>query len=903
MKTTSNLKHAPGRFRVSAIAAALLWAPGSALADNECTPAGVDPSANGATADSFVCSGGAGAFANGIRYSSNGDLEVEYTGPASSVVGNGGIRLVANGTDDLIYRSNIPLNSFGNPNSLFSQVSLSSASGSIVFASPQTHVFADETLAPIEYGIRAISTGGGDIDITAFSAWSYRFNAAANSVGIEARTDGDITITTLAGTNANVAGRRYGILALGNDVDIVTGGIVQAVGTGADQYGIFAQADNALSIVTSGSVSAGNGGVAIHAEAGAGGIRLTTRNTVSAGSTGTAIRAITSGTFVLNIEGGVITGALDFTGVQGAAGIPLVFSGSGAWQAGGTSFISNAADTITLGGTGVSGIANGAIVNLAGGNDTVTLNSRMNAGAGTLLFGAGNDVMTVNGHLAMAGSTLDFGGDNDRLTMNGTMSSTGLSTITGLETFNHAGALYLGGSSGTATNSAVGDVLRLTGGTYAGIGNARVEMDVFLGSATQSGCDALSGAADCLDLRGASTSGTTQIVINDVELNDAQLGQYNPEGVTLVDVRGDGTSAGEHFLLSPQSERYVVDPVLGGALERPGLFRYTLSYDAETQRHVLVGLPRAEVLDYAVLGSAAHNIWHLTGEAVTNRQAELRDTQEGSVWVRMTSDHGKRDQVTDFRQFDNVYRGDTSYKLDAEALMGGVDLTSGRSEGVNHALGLQMGYVRSRAGVQQGGSAANFTGATLGLYGSLWSERFFVDAAVHTNFLALEYQASGLALKTTTRLESVGAHAEAGLRFTFGQRYFAEPLITVAWVTTTFEEMSLFGGEIQPADADSLRGGLGLRVGAEWTGEGLSGRYFITGRVWDETDGQSGFGISNPGETMVLTDEFSGQITELNVGINLHNKADTVSGYLSAGIKEKDDYDAMNVSAGVRWRW
>lgn len=84
--------------------AALLLAPGAALADNECDPVGVDPSANGATADSYTCDDD---YPDGVTYSSDGDLTLTATGNLD--VGPVGFDLTGNGADsvDLIVTGNI----------------------------------------------------------------------------------------------------------------------------------------------------------------------------------------------------------------------------------------------------------------------------------------------------------------------------------------------------------------------------------------------------------------------------------------------------------------------------------------------------------------------------------------------------------------------------------------------------------------------------------------------------------------------------------------------------------------------------------------------------------------------------------------------------------------------------
>lgn len=75
---------------VIAGAAAITLSPTAAFADNECAPAGVDPSVNGDAPDSYACST---ASSTGITYTSDGPLTLNFAGSAN--VGSNGINLVA----------------------------------------------------------------------------------------------------------------------------------------------------------------------------------------------------------------------------------------------------------------------------------------------------------------------------------------------------------------------------------------------------------------------------------------------------------------------------------------------------------------------------------------------------------------------------------------------------------------------------------------------------------------------------------------------------------------------------------------------------------------------------------------------------------------------------------------
>ena len=367
---------------------------------------------------------------------------------------------------------------------------------------------------------------------------------------------------------------------------------------------------------------------------------------------------------------------------------------------------------------------------------------------------------------------------------------------------------------------------------------------------------------------------------------------------------GGGTSAQGHFVLDPNTTGLASDPMYGEIISRPGLFSVLFRYDTETQRHVLVSLPHGEVMEYAMLSSAAQSIWHLTADTVSDRQADLRGRSEATgLWLRTSGEYTKRQAESSFQGLNQTYTIDNDYKLYAGTIMGGMDLVSGTSGGLDYVLGAQIGYVTSSFDLDVGQSSGRFTGATGGVYGSIWSPRAFLDAAFNLNGLTLDHESPALGAKTNTYPTGFGARMEGGMRWRLGSTMFAEPLVSLAFVRTSFEEISLFGGEVQPDDAQSRRAALGLRVGGDVDGQIANLSYFVTGRAWNEFDGETDGVIHNPGADLPFADEFTGGFGEAEAGLSLYNDANTLSGFLTSGVKWKDGYNAVNLSLGVRMAW
>ncbi|HYG27435.1 MAG TPA: autotransporter domain-containing protein, partial [Caulobacteraceae bacterium] len=594
-------------------------------------------------------------------------------------------------------------------------------------------------------------------------------------------------------------------------------------------------------------------------------------------------------------------GAVDFSGV--AWNVTFTHAGAtnaaGRWLATGHSVFGGGNDTLNFLGIGH---------NVLGGRDDLA--------EASVDFGAGNDTLNLAAFLNIGGHTqdagaIDFGAGTDTFNLNGIFNSHG-GTLANLEALNLSGTIFMGAANTGGNNPAVvwdatdrlaDDVLRVHGATFTGSGDARVVMDVDIGGGFQAGCETLTGVADCLDLRGGTTAGVTMLTLNNLG-PDARQGGYDIEGITLVDV-GGGASAQGHFVLDPATTGLRDDPLYGAVIGRPGLFSIALRYDSETQRHVLVSLPHGEIMEYAMLSGAAQSIWHLTAQTVTERQTDLRERPEGgSVWLRAAGEYTKRTSASSFEGVSETYFIDSSHKLYAGTIMGGMDLLSGYSGGYDYVAGAQIGYVASSFDLNASETSGRFAGATGGVYASIWSERMFLDGTFNLNGLTLDYDSPSLDSKTNTYTTALGARLDGGLRWPLMENLVAEPLASLAFARTGFEEISLSGGEIRPSDATSRRGALGLRLaGTLGGGESLGATYFVTGRAWHELDGEAAGVINNPGQDLVFYDELSGGFGEAEAGINLFNPSRTLSGFLASGVKFKDGYSAVDLSLGLRMAW
>lgn len=850
-------------------------APVAAQAANECAPVGVDPSANGGAADVFACSGAATYQTSGITYSSNGALTVNSTGAMN--VGAVGVNLTGNTADNVTFTANNTIT--GTDGAV---IDVTTASGNISVTTFGVTANTDGNTN----AVRLESTGGGDITFVKNQP-PGNFNPATTAINndvegadaaISAITNGgDINLTINTGPQSQslssggiggVGGRLRGILAQTSG----SGGVTLTVEGSSGVTVNRELGEVAVDIV------AGTGGVDINVGGQVGGL-LQAAGLLDPIADNLAIRVASASAVTVDNTNGLVVGGVDFSGVT-AGGV--VFDNPG---------------------NGPTGGGQGGIILAQGGRWLA---------AGDSVFSGQADTVNLAGfrsHSMELGTTIDFGDGSDVLNMTGILVAKG-AVITNLEAFNNAGAIFFGGeadrSSGAVAESdgAADDLLSMQGATFTGSGASHLYMDVILGGVQRAGCEVVIGVGDCLDLRDGTTAGSTILTIRDVSPG-AQLSGYLPQGLTLVDVSGAGSAAAEHFTFDVASTGGYVHPVYGPAFDRPGAFVYMYRYDAENQRHVLISQPKDRSLfDYAVLTGAAQSIWHLTSGTVTSRQTDLRDGAEsGSVWLRTAGEVTRRDTAVTFDGWDGPLSFDNSYNLYAGTIMGGMDLLSGARGAFDYALGAQIGYVSSSLDMEESESSGRFTGATGGLYASLWSDWFFLDSTVNLNGLALDFKHPVLGSKTTTYVNSVGVSAEAGTRTGLTENTFAEPLMAASWVRTSFEEISLAPGEVELADAESLRAGLGLRLGATLPGETVSASYFVTGRGWYEFEGESEGLVHNPGADLPFADELTGAFGEAELGVNIYNASNTFSGFGAAGVKWKDGYNAVNLSLGLRLAW
>ena len=843
-------------------AASLTLAPATALAANECVPIGVDPTVNGAAPDTYAC---AGNYAGGITYSSSGALTVNSTGAMN--VGATGVNLTGNTTDAVTFTATGTITGTAGP-----AIEVVTASGPIVIQA--AGITANSGTAT--HGIRANSTGGGAINVATTGTVNVNSNTVTSLLtGIEAITtggNGAVTVTT----TGSVTGRIRGIHAQASGTGALTINAGAAVGvnttTTAGGIGQVAAID----------VTTGTGLLTVDLAAGAGSVN---------GTAGSGILANAGGNAVITVGTGR-------TAQVSSASLGAVFDLTVA----GTK-------TITNNGTVNAGSFTNIAIRATGGALTYNNNGSMN---GVMALTAMTGAATINnnaGAIWRTRGTNAFAAGTDVVDNKGTLSASavsglvaGATTFTGLETFRNSGDILVGTGFVDPSDAVYGSVLSAPGADFIATGDSRLVLNVDLGSfAPQTECVAgVVTVSDCFDLSGGSTSGQTLVTI--ASGSDAATIAHNPAGFTLVDV-GGGTSQAGDFILDPDSENYVLDPVLGGSIKKGGLFAYILTYDADTQRHILATAPRSETVEFVPFVQSAQSIWHSTAEIAVDRQSDVRTGASGGAWVRVTGDFTSREQVISHTAFSDTFVYDNDYELYTGAAVVGFDFFSAASGGVDYAVGGYAGYVGGTLDIDASPTSDQINGVVAGLYASWWTNDYFLDVAANGNLLNADHSVLSLADIIEVNIVSLGARAEAGRRFALGAGVFAEPLVSLAYAAVTMDDVLLAGADVVFDEADTFRGAVGLKLGADAAFSGLNVSYWAVGKAWNEFAGEGRVLIENDGETLAFMDDLSGGFGEAEAGVSLYGADNSLWGFVSSGVKFKDGLQAINLSAGIRFRW
>lgn len=544
---------------------------------------------------------------------------------------------------------------------------------------------------------------------------------------------------------------------------------------------------------------------------------------------------------------------------------------------GGNSIVLNSLNGSTLNNAGVIGENSAGFAVFASGgplriNNSGTLTS-------DIRFTGGADVVNNSGTFVV-GPNPDFGAGANVFNNSGTVRFASGATapvarnFTGLTTFNNAGGTI------DLRNGVAGDTLTLPG-SFNGTGTSRVGLDANLSGTP---------VADRLVIGGAATGSTAL----DVEiLNPGTLNS----GVVLVQA-GAGTEAGAF--------------TLAGGAQTFGLVETDLVFNPTANSFALVAAPGAGAYRTAGFVDAARNIWHKSADAVAAHMRGARDgawgaaagegSPGGGLWVQMHASRDRRDRTVDANNFGLARSFDLGSDQDYFGGQIGFDFGGGIGGDGNFAFGVTGGYISSQIGYAGISDQLRFDAYNAGAYAAFNSGNIFVNLLGKYDLYRGNTTSELGQFDERIRGDSWGAQGEVGIRVG-SDRFFVEPVGTIAWVRTNLNDLLVQGSTVQFRGDDGLRGKLGARVGGSVPGIGGNAIVFYAGGNYvHEFKSNDSVDFVNGGQTIAIAHGPRGDYGEGVVGINI-SATNMVSGFFEANGAKGDDFDAYGGRAGLRIRF
>ena len=823
-------------------------APTAAFAANECG----DPNTNTTANDVFTCTG---TFAAITYPATNGNLTLNLQNNVTATTG--GLVAVGTGTNSVSvgWLGDSPSNS-GDPS--LTSTSLTDAALQI------TRATAGGT---ISVSLPDNDTGGGGMVISGVSAGVRLSNMGTSST----------TFAIAAVTERSTISASAGV-----GVELTT------TGTGTLTFG------NGSSSAPAGATITGTTAAVRMRTTGTGGGSLTNFGPLTA-SAGAAIDLGTTDTGNFTItNAGVVTGSTAAISIAGGSNATLTNNVTGFLE-GALLFTNTGTTTITNNGRW-DVAADNILRNVATATGSTTLNNSASGTIATNLDGAASaiDFGTGGATFSNAGRLIAGYGAEGAATL----------TLNGLAAWNNSGTVMFGandllfGTDGVANDRVV--MSRVGGGTFTGSGSSLLIMDVDF-AASQSDCSA-AVIADCLDLRGQSTAGTSVVRVNTIGLGS----NVDAHRIVLIDASGAGTDAGV-FTLDPESTNYR--EVDGGLLDG-GLFLYALEHDTAAKQYALEAVSLdGEAFELALISRQAGEPWRTATGMWHDRQADLRTSlgdDQGpapGAWLKIAGGFIDENRIDALTIGADTLEFNTSYTQETTAVVGGVDLVSAVGEGRAWVLGVTAGKIQSAADFAAARSVVDLEGHSLGAYASFLAGPAFVDAIVNTTDLDLTH--TGFGAEFTSSAKSFGYQLEAGysLLQTGEGGAWVEPLAALTYVRTEVDDLVMGGATTSFEDAESLRGALGLRLGGDFVREALTTRFSATGRLWKAFEGETAAVFSAPFGDTDLMDESPETLGDLGVAISFFTLGGRLSANLAYNMLFEDDYQNTAASFGLRYNW
>jgi hypothetical protein len=760
----------------------------------------------------------------------------------------------------------------------------------------------------------SLTVGTGTINVNENGAVGVALVGASNEGEAAFSAGGAVSISNAA--DITVTGGRDSVFGLETQTagagasTITTRGDITVEGALGD--GTFASTENGANLIQidGGSISGTDAAVAANTFGGPISVEVAPGAQL-AGSNGVRLTSFAGAGAMTLDNAGRITGL-------GAAAVQL--SGSG-----GSAVIDNSGFI----GTGFSTHAGTALLDSA--TSALTLSNERNGVIDGVLFASNNLTFDNGGVWLTAGfSNVGINGGAPTSIVNNTgliqvgedggAGAPAAASILGLAAFNNGSANATGVVS--MVNGHVGDSLTVSGLFSGAVGHSLLELDAQLGGP--------GSTADELILQGGS-AGRTLIRINDVLHGHAAL---NPGGIVLV----QGASAAGTFALDPTQAGY--DPATKGIDK--GLFTYPLVFSGGDE--LLVGEPGLSARQLATMGAAAEDVWSSTSpgdQSEAHLAASLAngagDVASGPrVWAQVVNGGPSRlnggqtmlgrasfagdppadggpplagvvQQTSSVSAYGMTYGFNTGYAQNVSALLTGVDL--GRRVGDRDAWswGVSTGYLESQQSFTAGASVAQYQGALAAIHGAYVNANgFHVAGDVKVAALRVSYLTAwggGGASTPNAAIDTFGGEADAGWTRGIGGGWTLEPVATLSLQSSKLGALTIAGADVRFGDVSSARLGFGARLSGGGQLFGLTWKSQSTLQMWDELRGANTLELTSAGAGQVLPDPIGGAFTDASQSFSLQSADGRASAFVSGAYRWKPDYEAAQLSMGMKLAW
>lgn len=827
--------------------------PQSAWADNEC-----------GIGSEVTCGTAGNTYSNGILYAGAGDQIVHLQNGVSvdALDPNIGLLVLTSGATNIVTidgPTGVSITSEGDGD--FGAL-LATDGGALTanIASITTNgagaegIDASSADGAVNLTLGSVTTNGlGSDGVVVFTnTGPITINATTVSTtgtGISAQSDTApiaVTVGNVTTTGAGAAGVTATSNGANGTVSITNTGLVQTSGTGS--VGISATSPLAGVTIASNKVTTtGAGAAGIMGSSTSGPVNITSSgNVTTSGAAAPGIVATsTTGAATVHVTGGAVSSAKD-TGlsVSGQTATATISSGAS---------VSGAASGVTLASTTGSTLSNSGSISSSGGFAVATTGGPAtinNAGTitGAVSLGGGGDVVNNSGTFAATGNSTFAAGDVFNNTGAGIFrvlpnaTTAGSVTMTGLKTFNNAGAISL-------ANGHAGDTLNLPGNYVGQTGSLLVED--FAGGKTP--------VSDTLVVTGAAT-GSTSVRLNSVN------GGLLTNNLVIARV-GTGSTAGA-FILSPSSANI-------------GYVGYQLAYNPTTGTFAVTGTANAAVYETLKVEELVGNFSRYSSDAWSDHMSTMRDAHWAGAntdgvhgWGQLfggSQDRRSGQSATNFgvtQSFDlDTHTNFYGFQLGADAVRGPI------------RLGITGGYAGADEHFLATTDTTKITGYNIGGYAGVLMGGLFVNGLLKYSGDQLHI-ASALAGSTS----NISAHTyqalvEAGYRLG-SETFYVEPVVSLDYQRSRLDDFSALNSSFNFGRYDSELGKAGVRfgLGAGNIGGAKVVPYFAV-LAEHEYGGRDGFVFTNGGYDIAFRDNHMGTYGHATAGLTLISVTG-VTGYI-----------------------